>query len=428
MSHVDKGALHAYLDSALDEYSASEARRVREHLESCSECADRLEEERRLRQDATAMLALAAPDVEVPSFEELKAYVKAMQPRPTRASLRLYRLGWAASVVLALSAGWMVRGGQLTQQEAGPASVAGPEASAASRLIPIAEQEAGDFAASVDGEEVRALPRQLEAQAAVSRAGLDRDDLVKAADQPAQVPVGGVVDVAVAELDVVERGAAAQNRAVDDFSDRKEVEDRLEEAVGLVDASLAGRISADERVNELDPRTAGAGAAVATLPLAQARERADTAPVELVVQPPVSVQPEQERFEEAARRSAERPEPTTSRIDADSRAPAADLRAFEEDPAEANEGYMIVPGLDVISYANIAEGTSPSGVHVVQTLENGEILDVYHLPEGVAPSVLSPLEDGRNELRAERDGGWVVLRAALPTDTLRELLARLGPT
>ena len=48
MSHVDEGALHAYLDGALDEYPAAEGRRVREHLDLCPECAERLEVERDL--------------------------------------------------------------------------------------------------------------------------------------------------------------------------------------------------------------------------------------------------------------------------------------------------------------------------------------------------------------------------------------------
>ena len=78
MSHVDEGALHAYLDGALDEYPAAEARRVREHLEDCAECAERLEVERRVRGDASAMLGLAAPRVEAPSFEELRAYVRGL--------------------------------------------------------------------------------------------------------------------------------------------------------------------------------------------------------------------------------------------------------------------------------------------------------------------------------------------------------------
>ena len=42
MSHIDEGALHAYLDGALDSYPAAEATRIREHLESCAACAARL--------------------------------------------------------------------------------------------------------------------------------------------------------------------------------------------------------------------------------------------------------------------------------------------------------------------------------------------------------------------------------------------------
>ena len=66
MSHVDEGALHAYLDGALDEYPVAEARRIREHLDVCATCAERLEVERGLRSDAHAMLGMAAPVVDLP--------------------------------------------------------------------------------------------------------------------------------------------------------------------------------------------------------------------------------------------------------------------------------------------------------------------------------------------------------------------------
>jgi len=109
MSHIDEGALHAYLDGALDEYPAAEARWVREHLDTCGECADRLAAERRVRERADEILALAAPRVEAPTFEELRAYVRRSQG-VSRVSVRLYRIGWAASVVLALGTGWLLRG------------------------------------------------------------------------------------------------------------------------------------------------------------------------------------------------------------------------------------------------------------------------------------------------------------------------------
>ena len=73
MSHVDKGELHAYLDGALDEYPAAEAERIREHVDQCAQCAISLEAERRVRMDAQAILGLAAPEVDMPSLEELRA-------------------------------------------------------------------------------------------------------------------------------------------------------------------------------------------------------------------------------------------------------------------------------------------------------------------------------------------------------------------
>ena len=67
------------------------------------------------RERAGEILSLAAPRVEAPTFEELRAYVRRSQPVST-VSVRLYRVGWAASVVLALGTGWLLRG-----QPTGPA-------------------------------------------------------------------------------------------------------------------------------------------------------------------------------------------------------------------------------------------------------------------------------------------------------------------
>ena len=58
MSHINKGDVHAYLDGALDAYPEEAARHVREHLDACRECAQLLESERRLRQEASAILAV----------------------------------------------------------------------------------------------------------------------------------------------------------------------------------------------------------------------------------------------------------------------------------------------------------------------------------------------------------------------------------
>jgi anti-sigma factor RsiW len=91
MSHVDEGALHAYLDGALDEYPAAEARHVREHLDSCGECLDRLEVERAIRDQAVSILGLAVPEVTAPSFEELRAYARPASSVPAFVVIEMSR-------------------------------------------------------------------------------------------------------------------------------------------------------------------------------------------------------------------------------------------------------------------------------------------------------------------------------------------------
>ena len=112
MSHVDEGALHAYLDGALDELPSGRGRAIREHVATCPECAARLEEERRIREQAMAILSSPLPQVELPPLEELRLRAEATSPPKASRGRRFHRMGWAASVILAIGAGWTLRGGQ----------------------------------------------------------------------------------------------------------------------------------------------------------------------------------------------------------------------------------------------------------------------------------------------------------------------------
>lgn len=434
MSHVDEGALHAYLDGALEEYPTQEARQIRDHLEACAQCAIKLEAERRVRQDASEILGFAVPNVEAPSFEELRAYVKATRPATSPTALRLYRLGWAASIMLALGVGWVVRDGQLQvpaasssesmvvapvpDGEGSRAAVgAAPDELAEQVLLEDAQREAEDVGARdvlVTDSSASDLGRQEAGQVSARQSSAREDDEKTTTPEAEELAAG-------LEMPRV----SAERVGGGDVPDQDEAFARTQEE--LV-ADVSGIIDSAGRTNELG-RTPGAaveGAAIAGLPLEQQRVPVDSIGVDLRAQAPAPPPVEAAEAQEARRR-AESTEPAQARIDVAANAGPV-VRTFDDAPAVPDsEAPLVVPGLEVISYANVAEGTTPSGVHILQRLDDGQILDVYHLPEGVDPSVLPPVEVGRNEVRAERDGRWVILRAVLDTDALNELLARLDP-
>lgn len=125
MSHVDEGRLHAYLDALGEGTGAAEGgrepqgaagsawRELERHLADCAECRARLEEARRIRERASAILRGAGPrEIHVPPFEEIRARadtVRAAEARMTQAR-RLRTIAWAATVVIAAGVGWYARG------------------------------------------------------------------------------------------------------------------------------------------------------------------------------------------------------------------------------------------------------------------------------------------------------------------------------
>ncbi|MEX2156462.1 MAG: anti-sigma factor [Gemmatimonadales bacterium] len=100
MSHVDDGALHAYLDGELP---STERAALEAHVAGCPDCRARLTEERALVERASVLLGLAQPaERPAPPLHQLR------QPR-LMWRLRL-PLAWAASVVLALGVGYSLHG------------------------------------------------------------------------------------------------------------------------------------------------------------------------------------------------------------------------------------------------------------------------------------------------------------------------------
>jgi hypothetical protein len=106
MQHLDEHQLHAYLDQEMVVGRADAER----HLTECTACRARLEEARQLRARAGVILEGADPaKVTVPPFEQVlqRAQRRRATRRPPRVPLVL---AWAASLAVAVTAGWFARG------------------------------------------------------------------------------------------------------------------------------------------------------------------------------------------------------------------------------------------------------------------------------------------------------------------------------
>jgi len=400
MSHVDKGELHAYLDGALDEYPAAEAERIREHVDQCAQCAISLEAERRIRMDAQAILGLAAPDVDMPSLEELRAYVKRTREPQPAATRRIYRMGWAASVLLAVGAGWTLRGGQL--QDAGLMS-ADFQRPAAEVLAPARDGESADFAATVEagagasGREAESRPDEAESTT------------LARADAPARAE-----EVADEVLEVDDRTMPAAPAAPQKI--------RLASAGELADPAALGNPAAGAAGAALDVLTEN----VAVLPPAAAADSADPVPAD---QPAPELAAAASDLvaaaepERAERRRAESLVPLTSAM---TRSALSGQRQTDADEAPVSaEPSLMVEGYDFVSMVNMGEGTTPVGVHVVQRYTADSTFEIFHLAAGVGMDVLPATAPGHAMVSTETERGLIVVRGPLSETELRELLAGL---
>ena len=198
MSHVTDGELHALLDGALGDADPQVAARVEEHLASCGDCRSRLEAARALRERAGELLATTLPGADaIPTFEEIQRRTPRTSARPRDGTGRATRRGplslaWAASIAIAVTAGWAVR-----DSWPGPS----PERFGNEADVVLAESEVADelalreSAADPDSEGRRA--RVAEAQT-----GANAADAVAADDENVGDLRAELAPAQTAELDV----------------------------------------------------------------------------------------------------------------------------------------------------------------------------------------------------------------------------------
>ena len=401
MWHADEGALHVYLDGALDELPSGQGAAIREHIATCPECAARVEQEQRIREQAIGILSgPLLPQVELPPFEELRLRAEATSPPKVSTGSRLHRMGWAASVVLAIGAGWGLRGG--------PSGALGSmDVMDRPDLLPA-------FEASSTTPDQDASARDL-LNEVVGRGGLSAD--VVASSERAR-PVtsaraeGLGVDAVVSEvLGVAPRVAEVEVTAMDVVTfDVVTFEDRLEGE--LTPSPLEENALPDFRASVGTTSRLGR-----------------TLPVLRVAAVPVAsedVRVERDwRTGRAVVTSASR-----SAVGAPlSNGGALQRRRERRDSGRrgGDEGPLVVPDFEVIVVEAIEEGAAAGGTRALQWLTPADTLELLHLPEGVRPGDLAPLEeDGIAELFVLRDGLWLVMRARRRSvQELEGLLERL---
>ncbi len=464
MSHVDDGALHAYLDGALDEYPPAEAARIREHLEGCPACSERLEEERSVRARAHDILGLAAPQVELPSFEELRAYVERTRPAGPAIPLRSYRMRLAASVVLALGTGWLLRGGVpggLPGDRTAPAVTLESEAPPPPALTQApAEDEGGVGVVSLLAEEDVAVATGSGTDAVARAASTPIEPTFEEEKAQEELDVAASRRVAAAEAVVAPEPAMATGfDTVTDFDADVGVSTMVAEAPAVRGASAdavelggepvrTGDVADGGDVTRADD-TAGeaqAGAsrgAVATEELASADvtldaaeksgageaepEAGDTAgddrdAVVVEAVPESAVVAEDERPERAR---SEGP-PVRSALE-QSAFTALRAPAEEVDAPAADVPSLSVAGYEVVRVTNLGEGTEPLGTLVVQRFEDGSTFEVYHLEPDVPREVLPAPDETHKEASVLAETGWIVLRGPREAAELQLLLDALFP-
>ncbi len=433
MSHVAEGELHAWLDGALDQLGEARARRVREHLRACAACQQALAAEEAIRSRAAEVLGLAAPTVaEMVPFETLveraRAGAEPVAPvvATTRGRLsRVTRLGWAASVVIALGAGWMAREVGVGPMDPRGASGAPPAPTDGSSDVVAALPESGENEAAPSETESAPLP----VMAAPSEAEL-------AADQSGSI--GGVAGSAA----MADRVASVPPSEVLPppavFGFGSGAADAVATLAPPSVSPPAVAMPLRERQTAAPPAAEAAKGAAAPERVAEttAGRAANTARRESLRQErsAVAVAPDP-----TAGIGIQRARPGSvgagvPKLFVEGRAATGSAAAtVEADLDEAKD--LIVPGLEVllVEWSDVAPGRP--GLRVLQRLASGDTLEVRFVRSGgaAADAVTDPLAAlletmpvGWSQVVKDHRDGWLVARARLPREELAALVAETG--
>jgi hypothetical protein len=384
MPHVDDGTLHALLDGALRAEDPARANSVEAHLDSCPDCRALRDRAADLRAGAAGILATLEPDAR-PDFQEVLVRaghgVAAAgrlpgQARATRA------LAWAATVVLALGTGYLIR--DLVEPDAGFVAVQ-ERSAAAVRVEPEASgRPEADAADAIDPVEAPA-PTTVPSTPPAAQTPAAAAEVVP----PAVAPAAGAPTVAA-------RAAPEPTEAAPPTVALAEAEVLAAEPdVALDEVVVTARTMAREPV------------------LTRAAPGRQDAPAVVAHQ----------MVEDAADRPTIRLRGATA-VTGWSAITDADARALMDGP------LYVLPGAVVDSILARGQGQTAE-VRSLQRLDGVVVLtvtqrradgpDASGFAEALAPKTESAVGSARHERH------WIAVTGELPAETLRALAASASP-
>lgn len=412
MSHTDDGLLHTWLDGELPPAEEAE---LREHLATCAACRERADAARATRTRAHEILRYADPvGIDQPDFATIMARragagaggaagadagVGEGRGGGGRPAIRPLLLPWAASVLLAVGAGWFAQ--ELIEgRGADGGRVATIQAEAAS-------SEAADAAGSAAAD---AAAPAMEPQPAPAAFSTGPDEA--AATRSGAAGAGAPPPAAAGRLEPEVPLAATARRP---------------EAEAAEDRATVGEAARQAAEPATQPATQPGIGPVAAM---GAERRARTAQE---AEPAADRDAAAAQGYEAVRAAAPPPAPPAAL-----QAPPPGWRpATARDAAVAlGQAPRLAGGLPVVGYALGTEATGDEGaVRVTQRLPGGELLELVQRPVGTgAAGAGAAAETGVAKTQTavdtaaidlEEGGLRIRLRAPIPADSLQRLRERL---
>jgi hypothetical protein len=431
MRHTDEGLLQAWLDGPRAGLTEEERAAVEDHLAGCAECAARVDG---LRESTGRVGAMLGPSdgESVPGFEEVVDRARTLGVRDRRRR-RWVAAGWAASVVLALGAGWLASELSRERPDAAASAARVADAARSSSAVdasrpatPIAE------AGPPESEPAQAIPTDeapvlAETSALASTGGAETGALAEA---PAPVPA---TEAPATEPEAARRArepVVVQGRVTAAATGQP-----IQGAQVFVEGTSEGTVTGPDGTFALGlaPKPDSAPRTV-TIVAALIGYGSERRPVALergdAVLGDFRLESEAISLDEIVVSGYSAA--TARNVERDSAADGARLRvpSFESDPG----AWRVVPRAEAAALMEFPVRTVPDLPIVdirVATVEQTPVVRVVQQLGGERLILLQAtrplaLEDQGTEAFASttlEDGVFVMARAALPTDSIRALLS-----